>query len=105
LTNHRTKLLKRKDKTEFYRSQAKFVFELEADRNILWAAGIIIDNLKKCKISPETISKIEQQFMAELNKWIDFEQYIKIQFALANIVQKKTKHKVYIDVKLKPHRR
>jgi hypothetical protein len=98
MTNHKTAKLKRADKTKFYREQAKFILELVPDRNVLFAAGTIIDHLKRCKVPVPQITNIEQKFIHELIKWESYDKFIKIAWAFGNIVQSATGAKVYVDI-------
>jgi hypothetical protein len=98
LTNHKTKLQKRDNRIKFYRDKAKFVFELPPSRNALFMAGIIIDNLYRCKIPAKQIKNIEQKMIHELIKWENYDKFIKIAWAFGNIVQSATGAKIYVDI-------
>jgi hypothetical protein len=98
LTNHKTTKIKREDRTEFYRSKAKFVLELEPTRNALFMGGIIIDQLYRCKVPEPQIMNIEQKFIDELKKWESYSKFIKIAWEFGNIVQNATGARVYVDI-------
>lgn len=95
---HRTSKTKREDRAKYFREKARVVFELEPTANVLWMAGVIVDNLKRHKVPEKQITNIELKMIHELTAWDNFEKFIQIAVAFSNIVQNATGAQVFVEV-------